>query len=55
MEITRYKNIDAGWGENVYVYADDYRRQAKQFELDVTVTEDKDGIYVDGKKVAESV
>jgi hypothetical protein len=49
----KYKNISEEWGAAVEVTADDYRKQAEIFGLEVLIDECAEGIYIDGELVAE--
>ena len=50
-----YTNISDKWGEAVVVTADDYRKQAEVFGVEVVIDERADGIYIDGELVAEAM
>jgi len=49
-----YVNISEEWGDAVAVTVEDYRQQAAAFGTEIdTIDERDDGIYIDGRKVAE--
>ena len=49
-----YVNISEEWGDAVAVTVEDYRQQAAAFGAEIdTIDERDDGIYIDGRKVAE--
>ena len=49
-----YTNVSDKWGEAVEVTADDYRKQAEVFGVEVEIDERTDGIYIDDELVAEA-
>lgn len=51
----KFKNISETWGDAIEVTADDYKKQAAAFGVDVEITQDADGIYIDGEMVAEPI
>lgn len=50
-----FRNVSPDWGDFTEVTPADYRKQAEIFGVDVKVTSDNEGIYINGLLVAEPI
>jgi len=55
MNKKRYVNESEEWGGSVEVTVADYVEQARVFGMEIDIEERADGIYIDGRRVAELI